>query len=141
MIWESTQFTATGKDSRDDDDDEKGYGSTLQYSEEKENNGKYFYGISSNDVEPRCIDTLLPLFTKVKLNNFPKFERPAKIDLSELFFGRFRGYVDFFCHFLLLYDHKTLLKSRLTTPERAKKKRGSYVKFEDFGTHFRLIHW
>jgi hypothetical protein len=38
---------------------------------------------------------------KLKLNTFPNFETPAKIDLSELFFGRLKGYVDFFCHFLL----------------------------------------
>jgi hypothetical protein len=39
--------------------------------------------------------------SKLKLNTFSNFETPAKIDLSELFFGRLKGYVDFFCHFLL----------------------------------------
>jgi hypothetical protein len=43
---------------------------------------------------------------KLKLNTFANFETPAEIDLSELFFGRLKGYVDFFCHFLLLYDHR-----------------------------------
>jgi hypothetical protein len=44
--------------------------------------------------------------TSIKLNTFANFERPSKIDLSELFFGRLKGYVDLFCHFLLLYDHR-----------------------------------
>jgi hypothetical protein len=39
----------------------------------------------------------------LKLNTFANFERPLKIDISELFFGRLKGYVDFYCHFLLLY--------------------------------------
>jgi hypothetical protein len=38
---------------------------------------------------------------RLKLNNFPKFERPAKIDLSELFWGRLKGYVDFFCYCMI----------------------------------------
>jgi hypothetical protein len=38
---------------------------------------------------------------QLKLNTFANFETPAKIDLSELFFGRLKGHVDFFCHFLL----------------------------------------
>jgi hypothetical protein len=37
----------------------------------------------------------------IKLNTFANFKRPSKIDLSELFFGRLKDYVDFFCHFLL----------------------------------------
>jgi hypothetical protein len=41
-------------------------------------------------------------YSRLKLNTFDNFERPSKIDLSELFFGRLKGYVDFFCHFLLL---------------------------------------
>jgi hypothetical protein len=44
--------------------------------------------------------------TQLKLNTFANFETPAKIVLSELFFGRLKGYVDFFCHFLLLYDYR-----------------------------------
>jgi hypothetical protein len=32
-------------------------------------------------------------------NTFANFETPAKIDLSELFFGRLKGYVDFFLPF------------------------------------------
>jgi hypothetical protein len=42
---------------------------------------------------------LIPFFR----SGFSNFETPAKIELSELFFGRLKGYVDFFCHFLLLY--------------------------------------
>jgi hypothetical protein len=42
----------------------------------------------------------------LKLNNSANFETPPKIVISELFFGRLKGYVDFFCHFLLLYDHR-----------------------------------
>jgi hypothetical protein len=42
----------------------------------------------------------------LKLNPFANFETPAIIVLSELFFGRLKGYVDFFCHFLLLYDYR-----------------------------------
>jgi hypothetical protein len=37
----------------------------------------------------------------LKLNTFANFETPSNIDLSELFFGQLKGYVDFFCHFLL----------------------------------------
>jgi hypothetical protein len=45
-----------------------------------------------------------------KLNTFANFETPAKIVLSELFFGRLKGYVDFFCHFLL----SVIIQSKLT---------------------------
>jgi hypothetical protein len=37
----------------------------------------------------------------VKLSNSANFETPPKIVISELFFCRLKGYVDFFCHFLL----------------------------------------
>jgi hypothetical protein len=33
----------------------------------------------------------------LKLNTFANFERPSKIDLLELFLGRLKGYVHFFC--------------------------------------------
>jgi hypothetical protein len=46
-----------------------------------------------------CLKTLEA--PHIKLNTFANFERPSKIDLLELFFGRLKGYVDFFFHFLL----------------------------------------
>jgi hypothetical protein len=43
----------------------------------------------------------------IKAENFPKLREAFKNCSSELFFGRLKGNVDFFCHFLLLYDHNT----------------------------------
>jgi hypothetical protein len=40
-------------------------------------------------------------WSSIKAEHFCQFRDPAKLDLSELFFGRLKGYVDFFCHFLL----------------------------------------
>jgi hypothetical protein len=43
----------------------------------------------------------------LKLNYFPNFERPYKIVLGTIFFGRLKVIFLFFYHILLLYNHKT----------------------------------